>query len=40
MYTEFYNLRALPFQLTPDPRFFFGSTGHNRAMSHLTYGLH
>lgn len=40
MYTEFYRLRALPFQLTPDPRFFFGSAGHNRAMSHLTYGLH
>ena len=40
MYTEFYHLRALPFQLTPDPRFFFGSAGHNRAMSHLTYGLH
>lgn len=40
MYTEFYQLRALPFQLTPDPRFFFGSAGHNRAMSHLTYGLH
>jgi putative secretion ATPase (PEP-CTERM system associated) len=40
MYTEFYRLHALPFQLTPDPRFFFGSTGHNRAMAHLTYGLH
>lgn len=40
MYTEFYRLKALPFQLTPDPRFFFASTGHNRAMSHLTYGLH
>src|ERR1700733_883269 len=40
MYTEFYHLRGLPFQLTPDPRFFFGSAGHTRAMSHLTYGLH
>jgi general secretion pathway protein A len=40
MYTEFYRLRALPFQLTPDPRFFFGSAGHTRAMAHLTYGLH
>jgi general secretion pathway protein A len=40
MYTEFYHLSRLPFQLTPDPRFFFGSAGHNRAMSHLTYGLH
>ena len=40
MYTEFYRLRGLPFQLTPDPRFFFGSAGHTRAMAHLTYGLH
>jgi len=40
MYTEFYRLRGLPFQLTPDPRFFFSSAGHARAMSHLTYGLH
>lgn len=40
MYTEFYRLRALPFQLTPDPRFFFNSAGHTRAMAHLTYGLH
>jgi len=39
MYTEFYRLRSLPFQLTPDPRFFFGSAGHTRAMAHLTYGL-
>jgi general secretion pathway protein A len=40
MYAEFYHLRALPFQLTPDPRFFFASRGHDRAISHLTYGLH
>ena len=40
MYTEFYRLRGLPFQLTPDPRFFFSSAGHTRAMAHLTYGLH
>ena len=39
MYTDFYKLNALPFQLTPDPRFFFGSSVHNRAMAHLTYGL-
>jgi general secretion pathway protein A len=40
MYTEFYRLKGLPFQLTPDPRFFFSSAGHARAMAHLTYGLH
>jgi general secretion pathway protein A len=39
MYTEFYKLSGLPFQLTPDARFFFGSSGHNKAMAHLTYGL-
>lgn len=40
MYAEFYQLSGLPFQLTPDPKFFFGSAGHTRAMAHLTYGLH
>ena len=39
MYTDFYKLTALPFQLTPDPRFFFGSSVHNKAMAHLAYGL-
>jgi general secretion pathway protein A len=39
MYTEFYKFTALPFQLTPDARFFFGSSGHSKAMAHLTYGL-
>ena len=40
MYAEFYGLDTLAFQLTPDPRFFFESTQHRRAMAHLTYGLH
>lgn len=39
MYTDFYKLKALPFQLTPDPRFFYASKVHNSAMAHLTYGL-
>ncbi len=39
MYVDFYRLRAFPFQLGPDPRFFFGSSGHNKAMAYLTYGL-
>lgn len=29
----------MPFQLTPDSRFFFGSRGHSRAIAHLNYGL-
>jgi putative secretion ATPase (PEP-CTERM system associated) len=39
MYTDFYGFSGLPFQLTPDARFFFGSSVHNRALAHLTYGL-
>ena len=39
MYTEYYGLTGMPFQLTPDSRFFYGSTGHSRAISHLVYGL-
>jgi len=39
MFTDFYNLRAEPFLLTPDERFYFGSTVHSQAMAHLTYGL-
>lgn len=39
MYDKFYNLSGMPFQLTPDSRFFFGSKGHSRAFAHLTYGL-
>jgi general secretion pathway protein A len=40
MYAEFYGLRKLPFQLTPDPFFFYESAEHRKAMAHLTYGLH
>jgi len=39
MYEEFYHLTALPFQLTPDHRFFFGSEVHKKAMAHLEFGL-
>ena len=39
MYTEFYNLSAKPFQLSPDPGFFYPSSGHKRAMAYLSYGL-
>jgi general secretion pathway protein A len=40
MYEAFYRLRAKPFQLSPDPRFFYSSTGHRRALAYLTYGVH
>lgn len=39
MYEAFYKLRGKPFQLNPDPRFFYGSKGHRRAMAYLEYGL-
>jgi general secretion pathway protein A len=39
MYAEFYNLKAMPFQLTPDSHFFFDSQEHKRAFAHLVYGL-
>ena len=39
MYDSFFRLTGIPFQLTPDSRFFFGSAGHSRAISHLVYGL-
>jgi len=39
VYETFYNLTGMPFQLTPDSRFFFGSRGHSKAIAHLNYGL-
>ncbi|ABC23910.1 XrtA/PEP-CTERM system-associated ATPase [Rhodospirillum rubrum] len=39
MYLDFYGLHAHPFQLTPDPAFFFGANGHTRAKSYLMFGL-
>jgi general secretion pathway protein A len=40
MYEAFYNLQAKPFRLSPDPRFFFSSRGHRRAVAYLVYGAH
>jgi putative secretion ATPase (PEP-CTERM system associated) len=39
MYTEFYKFAGQPFQLTPDPHFYFESGTHRKAMSYLGYGL-
>jgi general secretion pathway protein A len=39
VYDKFYHFSGMPFQLTPDSRFFFGSSGHSRAIAHLVYGL-
>jgi putative secretion ATPase (PEP-CTERM system associated) len=40
MYQDYFGLSAKPFQLNPDPDFFFGSRGHKRALAYLEYGLH
>ena len=39
MYIDYYGFSAKPFQLSPDPRFFFGSSVHSRALAYLRYGL-
>lgn len=39
MYECFYSLSGMPFQLTPDSRFFFGSQEHRKAMAFLEYGI-
>ncbi len=40
MYEDFYSLTGKPFQLSPDPAFFFGSKGHTSAFSYLKYGVY
>ena len=39
MFDDFYGLTGRPFQLTPDPNFFFESGTHRKALSYLGYGL-
>jgi putative secretion ATPase (PEP-CTERM system associated) len=39
MFDDFYGLNAKPFQLTPDPAFYFRSLTHRKALSYLGYGL-
>jgi general secretion pathway protein A len=39
VYEQFYGLDGPPFLLTPDTRFFFSSSNHKRAITHLVYGL-
>ena len=39
MYETFYGLNSKPFQLNPDPSFYFGSKQHRRAKAYLEYGL-
>ena len=39
MYDQYYGLTGRPFQLTPDPQFYFESATHRKALSYLGYGL-
>lgn len=39
MYEDYYNLTGRPFQLTPDPRFYYDTRTHRKAMAYLSYGL-
>jgi general secretion pathway protein A len=39
MYDQFYGFSSRPFQLTPDPQFYFESGTHRKALSYLGYGL-
>lgn len=39
MYETFYGLASRPFQLTPDPHYYFESVTHRKALSYLGYGL-
>ncbi len=39
MYDQFYGFTGRPFQLAPDPEFYFESLTHRKALSYLGYGL-
>src|SRR5262245_33421691 len=40
MYESKFGLSAPPFQLNPDPAFYFDSRGHSNALSYLKFGVH
>ncbi len=40
MYEAHFGFSAKPFQLTPDPQFFYASACHKKALYYLQYGLH
>jgi general secretion pathway protein A len=40
MYREFYGLARDPFEVTPDPYFYYQTPRHNEAMAALHYGVH
>jgi len=40
MYEQHFGLTGSPFQLNPDPAFFYDSRGHSHALSYLKFGAH
>ena len=40
MFESHFGFSAAPFQLSPDPSFYFESKGHGQAMSYLKYGVY
>jgi putative secretion ATPase (PEP-CTERM system associated) len=40
MYEAYYGLHTKPFQLNPDPTFYYASKQHQRASAYLEYGVH
>lgn len=40
MYESFFGLSGPPFQLSPDPAFYFDSRGHSHALAYLKFGVY
>jgi general secretion pathway protein A len=40
VFESHFGFSAPPFQLNPDPTFYFGSKGHSNALAYLQYGVH
>jgi general secretion pathway protein A len=40
MYESHFGLSGPPFQLNPDPSFYFDSRGHSNALAYLKFGVH
>ena len=40
MFESHFGFSATPFQLSPDPGFYFDSAGHRQALSYLKYGVY
>jgi general secretion pathway protein A len=38
LYTQFFQLREMPFSITPDPAYLYMSPRHQEALGHLLYG--